>query len=188
QVWDITTQQCSATLTHHKDKVQAVVWHPEEATVIATMGYDKVLALLDARAAEQVASYALTADPECLLWNPHNPAQILTGSEDGVVCCRDVRRAESPVFSFTAHEKGVSGMSIAPMVPGMLSTCSDDKHVRVWDIAGEVPLQVASKAMAVGKLFAVQYDASTPFLLATGGSKGQVALWHSDDDTAIENR
>ncbi|CAN0554022.1 unnamed protein product, partial [Ectocarpus sp. 12 AP-2014] len=49
KVWDVTTQQCSATLTHHSDKVQGVAWHPVEATVMATVGYDRVLALLDAR-------------------------------------------------------------------------------------------------------------------------------------------
>ncbi|CAN0545775.1 unnamed protein product, partial [Ectocarpus sp. 12 AP-2014] len=48
--------------------------------------------------------------------------------------------------------------------------------------------QVASKAMAVGRLFSLQYDASTAFLLATAGSKGHVALWHSDEDEAISAR
>eukprot|EP00903_Cladosiphon_okamuranus_P013694 g12751.t1 len=188
KVWDVTTQQCSATLTHHGDKVQGVSWHPVEATVMATVGYDRVLALLDARAPTKVTSHKLMADPECLLWNPHNPAQILTGSEDGVVCCRDVRRPGSPVYSFTAHEKGVSAISFTPLVPGMLATCSEDKTVRVWDVDAETPLQVASKAMAVGRLFSLQYDASTAFLLATAGSKGHVALWHSDEDEAISAR
>lgn len=50
------------------------------------------------------------------------------------------------------------------------------------------PMQVSSKAMAVGRLFSVQYDASSAFLLATAGSKGHVALWHSDEDEAISAR
>ena len=52
----------------------------------------------------------------------------------------------------------------------------------------DVCAQIGSKSMAVGKLFAMQYDPSTAFLLATAGSKGHVALWHSDDDEAIEAR
>lgn len=59
-----------------------------------------------------------------------------------MVCCRDVRRPESPVYSFTAHEKGVSAVSFTPLVPGMLATCSEDKTVRVWDVDAETPLQV----------------------------------------------
>lgn len=61
------------------------------------------------------------------------------------MCCRDVRRPESPVYSFTAHEKGVSAISFTPLVPGMLATCSEDKTVRVWDVDGEVPLQVGGR-------------------------------------------
>lgn len=49
-------------------------------------------------------------------------------------------------------------------------------------------MQVSSKAMAVGRLFSLQYDASSAFLLATAGSKGHVALWHSDEDEAISAR
>lgn len=46
------------------------------------------------------------------------------------------------MYSFTAHERGVSAVSFSPRVPGMLATCSEDKTVRVWDVDAEVPLQV----------------------------------------------
>lgn len=59
-----------------------------------------------------------------------------------MVCCRDVRSPDTPVYSFTAHERGVSSISFNPLVPGMLATCSEDKTVRVWDVDAEVPLQV----------------------------------------------
>lgn len=48
--------------------------------------------------------------------------------------------------------------------------------------------QIASKAMDVGKLFTLQYEPSSAFLLSTAGSKGHVALWHSDDDEAVSAR
>lgn len=70
--------------------------------------------------------------------------KVLTGLEDGVICCRDVREATKPVYSFTAHERGVSSMSFAPLVPGMLATCSEDKTVKVWDVDADVPLQVGA--------------------------------------------
>lgn len=38
--------------------------------------YDRVFALLDARVPTKVTKHSLQADPECLLWNPHNPAQV----------------------------------------------------------------------------------------------------------------
>ena len=41
QVWDIATQQCETTLSHHNGKVQAVAWHPAEAAVLLSGGFDK---------------------------------------------------------------------------------------------------------------------------------------------------
>lgn len=70
-----------------------------------------------------------------------------------MVCCRDVRRPGSPVYSFTAHEKGVSAISFTPLVPGMLATCSEDKTVRVWDVDAEVPLQVCVRVCVCMRVF-----------------------------------
>jgi hypothetical protein len=46
QVWDVASQQCQHTLTHHKGKVQAVAWNPAEAPVLLTGAFDKVAALV----------------------------------------------------------------------------------------------------------------------------------------------
>jgi hypothetical protein len=56
--------------------------------------------------------------------------------------------------------------------------------VRLWDAtaagtgtgtgSSAMPVMIANKSMAVGRLFGVQFYSGTPFLLATGGSKGQV--------------
>lgn len=40
---------------------------------------------------------------------------------------------------------------------------------------------VAYKTMNAGKLFALQFYYDEPFLLATGGDKGLVAVWESDE-------
>jgi WD40 repeat protein len=83
----------------------------------------------------------------------------------------------------------------------MLATASVDKTVRVWDVlhcGGEdgttaagldpsllSPKLVAYKSMNVGKLFSLQYFSDSPFLLATGGDKGMVAVWESDEQSVI---
>lgn len=48
KVWDVTTQQCVHTLTHHTDKVQSVRWHPTNHTMMLTGSFDKTAAVLDA--------------------------------------------------------------------------------------------------------------------------------------------
>ena len=36
KLWDISTQQCTATYTHHTDKVQSIQWNPAEPSVLLT--------------------------------------------------------------------------------------------------------------------------------------------------------
>jgi len=48
KVWDLATEQCSATLDHHQDKVQAVAWNPAQASVLLSGGFDKAVCLVRA--------------------------------------------------------------------------------------------------------------------------------------------
>ena len=43
KIWDVTTQACQHTFTHHTDKVQSVVWHYEEAWLLASGSFDKTV-------------------------------------------------------------------------------------------------------------------------------------------------
>ena len=54
----------SATLTHHANKVQCVAWHPLEAAVLASGGYDESVCVLDARAPKAVARLACSGVPQ----------------------------------------------------------------------------------------------------------------------------
>jgi hypothetical protein len=42
--------------------------------------------------------------------------------------------------------------------------------------------------MNAGKLLSIQYYPDDPFLLATGGDKGMVAIWESDEMSQIRDR
>ena len=46
QVWDLATQECSATLQHHSGKVQAVAWNPDQGSVLLSGSFDKSACLV----------------------------------------------------------------------------------------------------------------------------------------------
>ena len=205
KLWDVT--QCkgdyiepSATLTHHTDKVQSLAWHPSEGTLLATGGYDRQVCLVDARSAASVASSnnssnanvkkaKLLADCEAIAWDVHNQQYLTAASEDGVIQCWDVRKFGSdPVWSFVAHEYGVSDFCYNSQVPGMLITCSIDKTVALWDTRKSTPEPCGSKEMNVGKLYSVRTYPSSPWLLACGGSGNELAIWDMEGEDAIQRR
>ena len=59
QVWDIATQQCDLTLSHHNGKVQAVAWNPAEAAVLLSGGFDKRACLVRAHCQKLVILISL---------------------------------------------------------------------------------------------------------------------------------
>ncbi len=194
KIWDITTQDCVETISCHTDKVLGCTWHPLESSVIATAGFDRQVLVSDVRApprslSEAVMAIPLMADPDDIQWDPHNGSNLVVGTENGRIVCYDVRKAGpgvTPLYEFQAHENdGIGGMSFSPHKPGLLATCSPDQTVKLWDVDNltehRMPQCLGSKDMSVGGLFGVQWYMGTPHLLATGGSGGQVALWHTDD-------
>ena len=42
----MATEQCSATLEHHQDKVQAVAWNPAQPSVLLSAGFDQAVCLV----------------------------------------------------------------------------------------------------------------------------------------------
>ena len=79
------------TLRHHSDKVQALAWHPVDASVLLSAGFDRKVFALDVRSPADVRAWGLTADVECVLWNPHDAHYFAASSEDGVVRYFDAR-------------------------------------------------------------------------------------------------
>jgi len=215
KLWDITRADDAssdyghaATFTHHTDKVEAVEWHPTEGSILATGSYDRSVAILDARMQNGgmtggkngcVKRAKLSADCEAIAWDLHQGHLLTAASEDGSLCCWDVRKFEGGgcYWKFVAHEYGgCSDIAYNPNVPGMLATCAIDKTVVLWDTLhatskpDERPIHVGSKSMNVGQLFSVSFYPSetSSCLLACGGGGGELALWDLERETFFGER
>ena len=212
KLWDVTTQQCSATLTHHTSKVQAVAWHPTEAAVLATGSYDNSMCALDVRSPTAVSRMAFGCDIEAIAWDPHCPERLVGAGEDGSLKCFDPRVPGKPLWCVQAHPKGsaCSSVAFAPHVSGLFATASTDKTVKLWDAAGAAgaagggakgggggggggipqPICVGQRDMSVGKLFGMGWcgDAGNPWTLGAAGSKATLSLWMVDVVASVEAR
>ncbi|ETW07984.1 hypothetical protein H310_02370 [Aphanomyces invadans] len=189
KIWDVTTQQCMHTMTHHTDKVQSVKWNPVESTILASASFDRSLVVLDGRAPHAYSKFALSADVESMVWHPHSPSTLVASTEDGIVVAYDVRKGNSaPLYRFQAHDTAVSAISFSQAIPGLFATAGTDKHVKIWDLAGPTPQCVASKDMQVGELLTLQFYRDSPFLLGTGGTGGVLALWDTSENDGVERK
>jgi periodic tryptophan protein 1 len=142
KLWDVSIAGTSdnnnksanaGTFKHHKDKVQSVVWHPVEATILATGSYDRTVALLDARDSNKksIKSVVIPADCEALAWDPFRPENLTVACENGTVITWDVRKfaTKTPLWSLDVSEFGVNDISYNRYVCSSLGMLFIDRHV-----------------------------------------------------------
>jgi periodic tryptophan protein 1 len=72
----------------------------------------------------------------------------------------------------------------------MMATCSLDEYVKIWDLknseSGE-PKLIHYKKMNMGELFSLSFYKDIPWVLAAGGSKGEVGVWDSEESETLAN-
>ncbi len=64
RLWDLTGagEGSVQAFHHHTDKVQALQWHPTEAPVLLSAGFDRLAAVVDVRAPEAVRRRIAASD------------------------------------------------------------------------------------------------------------------------------
>ncbi|KAJ2161950.1 rRNA-processing protein [Coemansia sp. RSA 552] len=177
KLWDLGTGKCAQSYTHHSGKVQAVQWHPHEASVMLTGAYDRRVAALDSRAPTAISWWDVDADVESLLWDAHAQHHFYVATESGTVRYFDARSPGASIFTLVAHDEAVSAMDQHPSVAGILVTGSADETVKVWDVRAAKPSMVLSRNLDVGSVFAAKFCPDEPMLLAIGGSSGESKIW-----------
>eukprot|EP01025_Chloroclados_australasicus_P066312 TRINITY_DN9108_c0_g1_i1.p1 TRINITY_DN9108_c0_g1~~TRINITY_DN9108_c0_g1_i1.p1 ORF type:complete len:363 (-),score=67.72 TRINITY_DN9108_c0_g1_i1:681-1709(-) len=192
KVWDVSTYQCSQTLSHHSNKVQSVVWNNADCQILVTGGYDQQVFLVDVRQAQsqQNVKWKLNSDVESIIWDLQTPTNFLVSTEDGVVQMFDARKpGEAALLSFQAHEKAATTISLSSAVNGLIATGSIDKKIKLWDISsGQNAQLLAEEDLKVGAVFSGEFSRDEPWLLIAGGAKGEVSVWDIRSQQNIQNR
>lgn len=196
KIWDLEELQCKANLTNlHKNKVQLVRWNQKNEQILLTGGYDRVVNVADVRE-RPVGTSAIkfrlkkeVKDLESGAWHPFSETNFAITTESGIVIGYDTRKPDAPVFEIKAHDKACSNLAFSPHIPNMMATCSVDEYVKVWDIAnagGAEPKLIGYKKMAtMGELFTVSFYKDIPWVLAAGGSKGEIGVWDTEESDVI---
>jgi WD40 repeat protein/serine/threonine protein kinase len=106
--------------------------------------------------------------------------RLAVGARSGRVHCWDLSRAEPAHVSWDAHTGGVTGLAYSPD-GSVLYTCSNDRSLRRWDVAGEratAPKQTHAYQSPL-PLWCLTIDAAGRALASSGG--GQVHLLDPGD-------
>ncbi|KAI1947727.1 rRNA-processing protein [Ophidiomyces ophidiicola] len=194
KLWDLNTLKCAKSYANHKDKICSLDWHPKESTILLSGSYDKTIVAADMRAPEaKAATFQVASDVENVRWDPHDPNFFYVTTDNGIVCCHDIRKASAnsesikPLWTLQAHDSSVSAFDVHPYIPGFIATGSTDKSVKLWNIQDHKPSMVVSRKLEVGKVFSTTFapDQEVSFRLAVAGSKGVVQVWDTSTNAAV---
>ena len=177
KIWDLSTEKAVHTFKKHSDKVQVVHWNPNDQNALLSAGFDKKAFISNAKDPNSFLSTDLRANLEKGKWHPTDQHLLMFTYEDGVVQTFDTRKFESPILEFQAHEKACTSISICPTKENLVATGSADQTVKIWDFNMSPPELIHEKEMRAGDLFSCEFYDDSPFILACGGSTGELAVW-----------
>ncbi|XP_012944023.1 periodic tryptophan protein 1 homolog [Aplysia californica] len=160
RLWDLAEGKTASTLTHHSQQVQCVAWHPVESQSLLTGSFDKRNNLYI---------------PICVC--PQ------ASTDQGNLYCVDIRQ-DKPVYTLSAHEQAVTGLSFSSQIPGLVVTTSPDKHFKVWDVQGNKPSLVLSRKLHMDILHCVSCNPDEPFVFAVGANK-DFKVWDIRESAAV---
>lgn len=170
-LWDLNNQSVASKMTNHKEKVQTLQFHPSEAQTLLTGCCDSMVRVFDCRTPDNPSgSWKISGEVERVVWDHFNPYHCLASTDAGTVHYIDIRNS-SPLWTLSAHTEAVTGLCISPHCPGAVTTVSQDKVMKVWDIAGPQPSFVAERDVKLGALHTVQACPDAPFVVCMGGDK-----------------
>ena len=196
KLWDLKSTKCMKSYSMHEDKVCSLDWNPTEATVLLSGANARKVIASDMRApAAKAPTWTVDSDVEKVRWNIHDSHFFYVTTENGTVYYYDTRNPPpengraTPIWTLQAHDRAVSSFDINPVVPNYLVTGSEDKMVKLWNVADNKPAMVVSRNLDVGRVFATQFapDPEVAFTLSVAGSKGRIQLWDTSTNAAVRN-
>ena len=72
----------------------------------------------------------------------------------------------------------------------MMATSGIDGNIKIWDIAangGVKPEMIGSRYMKQGDLYSMSFSNDIPWVIASGGNTGEIAVWDISENINIEN-
>uniref|UniRef100_A0A0B7BL11 Uncharacterized protein n=1 Tax=Arion vulgaris TaxID=1028688 RepID=A0A0B7BL11_9EUPU len=183
-LWDLSEGKAVSSLKHHEKEVQCVSWHPVESQSLLTGSFDNYAAVIDCRnPTENVKKWKVDGEVERTIWNHFCPFNFLVSTDKGLLYEIDVRQSK-PVFTLSAHEQAVTGISLSSHIPGLLVTTSPDKHFKVWDIQDSKPSLVLSRNLKLDILHCVSSNPDHPFVFAVGANR-DFKVWDIRESAAV---
>jgi len=179
---------------NHNGEVNRARYMPQNPTIIATKSPSSDVFVFDytkhpSKPVDNTCNPDLvlkghTKEGYGLSWNPNKAGQLLSGSEDQMICLwEDISHAKKKdrqldAVRFSSHTAVVEDVAWSAKFDNVFGSVGDDKRLMIWDTRN--PNRDAPRHNVLAHTKDINCLAFSPhdeFLVATGSADKTVALW-----------
>lgn len=131
-IWDIATEQKTASFAEHTDYIRAGAPSPISPDILLSGSYDQTIKLYDCRSNETVLTVNHGSPVESVLFLPSGGIFISAGGTE--IKAWDIFNGGKLLASISQHHKTVTTLRLATNNSRLLSA-SLDRHVKIYDIS-----------------------------------------------------
>lgn len=186
KLWDLGAGGTCLGTYSEGEKVQSLDWHPSEANLLLSGGFDATAVLRDCRHPQQAAArFTLPGVVEHVEFAPlaNNRAPesslVFASTSNGVLAAFDTRNASAPLWSLTPHD-GETTFSCSRQVPGLFATGGKEGKITLWDgrrAWAEAPTEIVTRAYKTGAVLCIAFHPNSPHILGACGSGGEPLVY-----------
>ena len=181
-IWDKTRQEPTHSMQWGSETILKARFNPAEVNVLASLGSDRSIVLYDIRTSCAISKVVMNLAQNCVSWNPREPFNFVTGSEDHNCYTFDMRHFSNTLCVHKGHVSAVLAVDYSPTGKEFVSG-GYDKTIRVFGNRDGTSRDVMhTKRMQ--KVFCVGYSQDGQYIVS-GSDDGSIRGWKSQADRPL---
>jgi WD repeat and SOF domain-containing protein 1 len=174
EVWDHDRAEPVHTFSWGSDSTVTVKFNPAEADVFASTATDRNIVLYDLRGATPVRKLVMTMRTNALCWNPMEPFNFTTASEDHNCYTFDMRKLDRALCVHQDHVSAVLDVDYSPTGREFV-TGSYDRTLRIF-AASEGHSREIYHTKRMQRIFSVRFSGDSEYVLS-GSDDTNIRIW-----------
>lgn len=178
---------------NHDGEVNKARYMPQKLSVIATKSVSADVCIFDytkhpskppsdGKSHPDLRLKGHTKEGYGLSWSPLQEGDILSGSDDALICLWDINAATKenntldPKNTYTSHTAVVEDVAWHLHHKNYFGSVGDDKCIFLWDSRSNTPTQKKMEAHNA-EINSIAFNVFNEFIFATGSSDKTIGLW-----------